>query len=298
MTYFLNLVVGGIFTGSFFALLALSYTIIYGVLRLINFANGSLYALGAYIGYSMLVLLRGWPAVLAILAAIVVASGVCGALSVGIERIAYRPLRQQPVLIMMISALGVAYVIQNTILVIPAWGAPARFYNASIGTGVLQFGGVRISVGQLVIFIVAVTLLATLTWLTTRTNFGMAIRAIATDQYAARLIGLRINSLMARTFLISGVVTGVTGVLAGLYYHSITYDIGFNAGIVAFTAAVAGGIGNVPGAALGGLLLGVLNSLGTGYLGAEWQDVFAFVALIAVLSFRPQGILGELVAER
>jgi branched-chain amino acid transport system permease protein len=298
MTYFLNLVVGGIFTGSFFALLALSYTIIYGVLRLINFANGSLYALGAYIGYSMLVLLRGWPAFLAILAAIVVAAGVCGALSVGIERIAYRPLRQQPVLIMMISALGVAYVIQNTILVIPAWGAPARFYNASIGTGVLQLGGIRTSVGQLVIFMVAVTLLAALTWLTTRTNFGMAIRAIATDQYAARLIGLRINSLMARTFLISGVVTGVTGVLAGLYYHSITYDIGFNAGIVAFTAAVAGGIGNVPGAALGGLLLGVLNSLGTGYLGAEWQDVFAFAALIAVLSFRPQGILGELVAER
>jgi branched-chain amino acid transport system permease protein len=298
MTYFFNLVVGGIFTGSFFALLALSYTIIYGVLRLINFANGSLYALGAYIGYSMLVLLRGWPAFLAILAAIVVAAGVCGALSVGIERIAYRPLRQQPVLIMMISALGVAYVIQNTILVIPAWGAPARFYNASIGTGVLQLGGIRTSVGQLVIFMVAVTLLAALTWLTTRTNFGMAIRAIATDQYAARLIGLRINSLMARTFLISGVVTGVTGVLAGLYYHSITYDIGFNAGIVAFTAAVAGGIGNVPGAALGGLLLGVLNSLGTGYLGAEWQDVFAFAALIAVLSFRPQGILGELVAER
>lgn len=298
MEYLINLLISGIFTGSFFALLALSYTVIYGVLRLINFANGSLYALGAYLGYTVLLMLGSWPTLVAVLVAMVVAAVACGVLSLGIERIAYRPLRRRPVLIMMISALGVSYVIENTILVIKGWGAPTRFYSASVAGGALQLGGVRVSTGQLVIFAVAVVLLVVLTWLTTRTNFGLALRSIASDAYGASLIGLRSDELISRTFFISGVVTAVAGVLAGLYYHSINYDMGFSAGLIAFTAAVAGGIGNVPGAALGGLVLGILNSIGTGYLGAEWQDVFAFVALILVLSIRPQGILGELVAQR
>lgn len=298
MQYFLNLLISGIFTGSFFALLALSYTVIYGVLRLINFANGALYTLGAYLGYSMLLVLANWPTIVAVSVALIVSAAACGTLSLGIERVAYRPLRRQPVLIMMISALGVSYVIQNTILVIKAWGAPTRFYSTSVAGGVLKVGGVRISTGQLVIFAVAVVLLVVLTWLTTRTNFGLAIRSIASDAYGASLIGLRSDRLISQVFFISGVVTAIAGVLAGLYYHSIDYQMGFSAGLIAFTAAVAGGIGNVPGAALGGLLLGILNSVGTGYIGAEWQDVFAFVALIVALTFRPQGILGELVAQR
>ncbi|WP_418060745.1 branched-chain amino acid ABC transporter permease [Pimelobacter simplex] len=298
MEFFVAQLVNGILVGSFVALVALGYTIVYGVLRLINFANGSTYMLGAFIGLSLLNLLGDLPTWLAIVVTLLITGCATGLVGVATERFAYRPLRSQPVLVMLVSALAMAFVIENLVLAIPAWGSSNHPYPVSLPGGSIKLGSVTILASQMVILGAAVLLLVAMYLFVTRTIHGKAMRAVAVDRDAAQLVGVNINRVLSTVFFASAFVAGVTGVLAGLYFGTVQYKMGFNVGAVAFTAAVLGGIGNIPGAVLGGLLIGVLQSLGTGYLGSEWQDVFAFVILIAVLIVRPHGILGEKVGSR
>jgi branched-chain amino acid transport system permease protein len=313
---FPQVLLDGLLLGFMYALIALGYTMVYGVLEFINFAHSEIFIVGAFVGVEILLGLKHaglletlpWPLVLlGLMLAGMLASGV---LAVSIERVAYRPLRAAPRLIPLISAIGMSFFLQDLIrLVESLWRNAFNLVYPSLDALNERFeltATIDVSAKSLVVIVVALLMLWGLHALVNRTRIGTAIRAVAEDQAAASLMGIDVNRIISLTFLIGGAMGGAAGVLFGVQYGLINPYTGFIPGLKAFTAAVLGGIGNIPGAMLGGIVLGLLEAFAASYLslltggafGAEYKDIFAFSVLILILIFRPKGLLGEVVRER
>jgi branched-chain amino acid transport system permease protein len=292
----LQQLVNGLTLGSVYALIALGYTMVYGIIELINFAHGEIYMLGAYMGiitFTLLTVLHltSPDSGLTLLLMMIVAILFCGAYGVTIERLAYRPLRTAPRMSPLISALGVSIFLQNFVML--AQGPKDKGFPELFIQGGIDLPGGRISAIQIFIIATSVLMMFALHLLVRRTKIGKAMRATAQDKQMASLVGIDVNQVISVTFLIGSALAAVAGVMVGMYYGLINFYIGYMAGIKAFTAAVLGGIGSIPGAMIGGVLLGLIESLGAGYISSEYKDVFAFAILVLVLIFRPNGLLGE-----
>lgn len=300
MSLFVEQLVNGLTVGSVYALVALGYTMVYGVMRLINFAHGELFMLGAYLGFTLLVstaLGGALPLGAALVVLILVVMGAAAVLGLAVEGVAYRPLRRANRLTAVVSALGVSIFLQNAAMLL--WGPRYRAYPAwALPEVRWTVAGVHVSLMQAVILVVALGLMVTLYVLIQRTMLGTAIRATAIDHDTARLMGINVDRIIQLIFLIGPALGAAAGVLLGLYYRQVHFTMGWAYGLKAFTAAILGGIGHIPGAMVGGLLLGILEMLGAGYLSAAWKDAFVFVILILLLIIRPTGLLGERVAEK
>jgi len=302
----LQQILNGLVLGSVYALVALGYTMVYGILQLINFAHGDVLMIGAMVGVSMVILLSktGLPGPVVLLIALLVAIPVCIVLSLFIERVAYRPLRNAPRLAPLITAIGVSIVLQTMAMII--WKPNPIVFPDLLSTTPVQIFGAVLAPKQILILVVSAAMMAGLALLVNKTKLGRAMRATAENPRIAGLMGVNANQVIAATFAIGAALAAVAGVLVAMNYNIAQFSMGFIPGLKAFTAAVLGGIGNIAGAVLGGLLLGVIESLGAGYvgdltggfLGSHYQDIFAFVVLIVVLVFRPSGIMGERVADR
>lgn len=297
--------INGLVLGSIYALVALGYTMVYGILELINFAHGEVTMFGAMIGIAVITALGGSaPPVAAIGTALFVAILGCMALGFTIERVAYRRLRHAPRLSVLITAIGISIVLQNVAMLI--WGKQYIRFPEVFAIERYQVAGAIITNLQIAIVLLSLALMGALWLLIHRTPLGRAMRATAQSRDIAGLMGINVNVTISATFVIGAALAAVAGVMVSAYYGLAHYYMGFMLGLKAFTAAVLGGIGNVAGAALGGLLLGIIESLGAGYigpltggfLGSHYQDVFAFLVLILVLTLRPSGLLGERVGER
>ncbi|MER6948016.1 branched-chain amino acid ABC transporter permease [Nonomuraea sp. NPDC000554] len=294
-----QLVWNGLFVGSFYALVALGYSMVYGIIKLLNFAHGDLYMLGAFSGFAVLSALGGvstamtLPVLLAVLLLTMVSTGLAG---VALERVAYRPLRGAPRLSLLITAVGASFAIEYGMRIVA--GPDPQVYPVRLSGTALEVFGASLTLQQLVLIGVAVVLMVGLNLLVTKTREGRAMRAIALDPRTSSLMGIDVNAVISRTFFIGSALAGAAGVMAGAYYGKIDFLMGFLIGLKAFTAAVIGGIGNISGTMLGGLVLGLLESFGTYWLGGEWRDVFAFGVLILFLTVKPTGLLGERVTER
>ena len=291
--------VNGLTVGSIYALVALGYTMVYGVLKMINFAHGDLFALGAYLALTLFGVMTAatqgsaWLALLVIALAVAAAVGAAGIVA---ERIAYRPLRDVGRLPPLVSALGVSVFLQNGIML--TWGARPRAFQHNLGLDAgLNLFGMRISPMQVIILLASLLLMIGLYLFVQRTKVGTAMRAIAVDHDTARLMGIDVNRIIQVVFMLGPALGGVAGMMVGLYYHQLNFTIGWSYGLKAFTAAILGGIGNIPGAMLGGLVLGMAEALAAGVSG-QWKDAIAFVVLIVILVVRPTGLLGERVAEK
>ncbi|NMX92843.1 branched-chain amino acid ABC transporter permease [Pseudomonas sp. WS 5027] len=314
MDAFIQQLLNGLLSGSLYALVALGYTMVYGILRIINFAHGDVLMIGALVGLSVIRVLQAtWPdmpPVLLLLAAAMIAMAFCAVLAVVIERVAYRRLRNAPRLAPLISGIGVSLLLQTVAMLV--WTR-----NPQMFPQLLPLEPIEVLAGDathaavtnataLTTIGVALSLMVGLLLLVERTRFGRAMRAVAENPQVASLMGINPNRIIVMTFAIGGALAALAGIMMASNYGSAHFYMGFLPGIKAFTAAVLGGIGNLKGAMLGGLLLGLIEALGTGYLGAatngvfgsNYQDVFAFIVLIAVLVFRPQGLLGERLATR
>ncbi len=290
----------GLILGSFYALVALGYTMVYGIIKLLNFAHGDLYMVGGFVGFLALSLVGGlmgssWAG---ILCSMIVSMLVVGLLGVIIQRIAYVPMLQAPRLSILITALAVSMVLSNGVMAVTDGEYMA--FTTDLGYEGLDIGNVFISYTQLVLVISAALLMIILYLFVHKTLYGKAMRAIAIDQDACRLMGINVNRIIALTFFIGSSLAAAAGVMAGVYYGSLHFFMGFVIGLKAFTAAVIGGIGSIPGAMLGGLVLGLLEAFGTQipFVGSEWKDVFSFGLLILLLIFKPTGLLGKTEIER
>jgi Branched-chain amino acid ABC-type transport system, permease components len=300
MEEFLQQLTNGLAVGGIYALIALGYTMVYGVLRLINFAHGDLFTLGAYLGFTLLLsaglsgVLAGFALVLLLVALVMGLIALVGYL---LERVAYRPLRQSNRLAAVVSALGASIFFQNAMMLV--YGArPQVFPSGLLPQVSVALFGVEIPLVRFLLFGASLLLMCLLYWFIHKTRTGAAVRAVAIDQDAAKLMGIDVNSIISLVFLIGPALGGAAGVMVGLYYGQISYDMGINYGLKAFIAAILGGIGNIPGAMVGGILLGVIEALGAAYISIAWKDAIAFMVLIAILIFRPTGLLGERVAEK
>jgi branched-chain amino acid transport system permease protein len=292
--------VNGLVLGSFYALVALGYTMVFGVVKLLNFAHGDLYMVGAFVGFlalSVVSTLIGNPWLAVALSALcaMIAVGVVG---VVIERVAYQPLLKAPRLSILITALAVSLTLQNTFLTLTNGQIVA--FGAHLGFAGVRLEGLFINYKQIVLAITAGVLMIALQFFVTRTQYGRAMRAVSIDKDMCELMGIDVTRVIAVTFFIGSALAGAAGTMAGAYYGSIWYFMGFLIGLKAFTAAVIGGIGSIPGAMLGGLVLGLLESFGTQIpgIGSAWKDVFSFAVLILVLVFKPTGLLGQSEQER
>jgi len=304
----LQQIINGLVLGSVYALVALGYTMVYGILGLINFAHGDVVMIGAMTALTIAVALQNaapdLPNALVLLLAIAGAAPVCMALGFTIERVAYRPLRKAPRLAPLITAIGISMVLQAAAMMI--WGRNYFTFPELVSHAPIDVFGATITPVQIMIVTLAAVLMAGLTLMVNRTRLGRAMRATAENQPVAALMGVNINRIISITFIIGSGLGCVAGVMVAANYSIAHYYMGFILGLKAFTAAVLGGIGNIQGAMLGGLLLGLIESLGAGYigdltggfLGSHYQDVFAFFVLVVVLIFRPSGLMGERVAER
>jgi len=297
---FLQQLINGLTIGCVYALIALGYTMVYGILELINFAHGEVYMLGAYlgvIGFGLWQALAwgGGPTV-TIIFLILFAAVLAALWGISIERFAYRPLRKAGRLSPLISALGISIVLQNFVML--SKGAREEVFPDLLAGKGIDIAGAHISPVQMMIFLTSILMMAGLTILVKKTRIGTAMRATAQDRVMAQLCGIDVNQVIALTFAIGSGLAGVAGVLVASHYQMINFYIGYQAGLKAFTAAVLGGIGNIPGAMLGGLILGLIEAFGAGYISSEYKDVYAFVILIVFLVFRPGGILGERVVEK
>jgi len=298
----LQQLINGLTIGAVYALIALGYTMVYGIIQLINFAHGELFVLGAYVGLTLALLigmagpLRGlWGAGM-ILAMGVAAVAVCAAAGWVVERVAYRPLRRSPKLAALITAIGVSFVLQNVLML--GYGARDRYLPNPVPMAHWQWHGVTMTWMHGLMLSTALIVMGGLWWFIRRTRMGQAMLATEQDPLAARLMGIPTDQVISWTFVIGSGLAGIGGVLFGLYYTTINFHDGYLTGLKAFTAAVLGGIGNIPGAMLGGIVLGLLEGLGAGYISSSWKNVFAFVILVLLLLFRPRGLLGERVANR
>ncbi|MCU0562045.1 MAG: branched-chain amino acid ABC transporter permease [Desulfobacterales bacterium] len=286
--------------GSFYALVALGYSMVYGIIKLLNFAHGDIYMVGAFIGFTALSLLVGFlgDGWLGISASLILSMIATGFLGVGIQRLAYRPLLSAPRLSILITAMGVSLLLFNTVMA--ATIGEYKAFETGLGFEGLDFGNIHISYTQIVLVLATALLMVALTLFINKTIYGKAMRAISIDMDACRLMGIDVNKVIALTFFVGSALAAAAGVMAGVYYGSIHFFMGFIIGLKAFTAAVFGGIGIIPGAMLGGLLLGTLESFGTqlSWIGTEWKDVFSFGLLILILVFKPNGLMGRTEIER
>ena len=308
MDIFLQQVINGLVLGSVYALVALGYTMVYGILGLINFAHGEVVMVGALTSLSVIATLMGssigLPGPLIVILALAVAMSVCMLLGFTIERVAYRPLRRAPRLAPLITAIGVSMLLQT--LAMMYWGRRYHTFPEVLKPTRHVFLGAVITDLQIVIIVLSALLMAGLLLLVHFTRLGRAMRATSESQLLAGLMGVDTNKIISATFIIGSALAAIAGLLVSANYGVAQYTMGFILGLKAFTAAVLGGIGNLGGAMLGGLLLGLIESIGAGYigdltggfLGSHYQDVFAFVVLVAVLVFRPTGLLGERVSQR
>ncbi len=306
MDIFLQQIINGLVLGSIYALVALGYTMVYGILGLINFAHGEVVMIGAMVALAAIHALTGTPlpGPVIVLMGLLIAIPACMLLGYGIERVAYRPLRHAPRLAPLITAIGVSIVLQNLAMII--WGRQYIAFPPLLPNDAYVIAGASITLLQIFIFLLATAIMTGLIFLVKRTRLGRAMRATAQNPEVAGLMGVNVNSVISATFIIGSALAAVAGLMVGAYYGLAHYYMGFLLGLKAFSAAVLGGIGNLGGAMLGGLLLGIIESLGAGYigpltggvLGSHYQDVFAFFVLILVLVFRPSGLLGERTTER
>ncbi len=293
-------IVAGLFLGASFALIAVGYSMVYGILRLINFAHGDFYMVAAFISYTILGAVTvgtkvNWGNVVWVGFVTMLAGGV---LAVSVAKLVYSPMRRAATLSLMIAALGVSQILENGVLNIPSWGSNYLPFPVTPPSAGFTVAAVHYTWTQVVIIAIAVVLMGGAYWIVNHTMVGTAMRAVAQDRTAATLMGIRTDRIIAFVFFIGGALAGAAAIMMSLYYGQINYLMGFSIGLQAFTAAVLGGIGNVAGAALGGLLLGVLESVGTGIFGAQWALLFAFGALVLTLWLRPRGLLGERVGQR
>jgi len=298
--------INGVTVGGVYALIAIGYTMVYGILFMLNFAHGEVYMIGGFTGWWVLhlltnssggLLLNGF---IVIILMILFAMALTGALGMGIERFAYRPLRNAPRMNLLLSALGVTIVLRN--LVLNLQGAKIRFFHTSAlipkSIQVFHIGGTVISFMRLLVIGVSIGLMAILTWFVKETKMGKAMRATAQDTEAATFMGIDVNRIILLTFLIGSALGGAAGALVGLLFTQVDYYVGYVAGLKGFTAAVLGGIGSIPGAMVGGFILGIVESLATTLISSTYKDVVSFIILILVLLIRPWGILGEKAPEK
>jgi branched-chain amino acid transport system permease protein len=299
MSFFFQELVNGLTTGALYALVALGFSMVYGVLKLLNFAHGDLYMVGAYIGFFVIQWFGGAqhlsiPVPLLLVIMFVLAAGLVGGLGVAIERFAYRPLRDAPRIAPLITAIGVSFFLESSALLL--FGAQYRVYNTadfiSLSSGI-QIGSVTIDSVQILVLVLGVVLMAGLQLLVNRTRLGRQVRAVAADREAAEMLGINVNFVITATFFLGSALAGVAGIMGGLLFNQVTSTIGFIAGLKAFTAAVVGGIGSIPGAMLGGLFIGVAESFVTGYISSTYSNLIVFGILIVVMLLRPSGLLGR-----
>jgi branched-chain amino acid transport system permease protein len=295
---FVQYLVNGLTIGAFLGLIALGYTMIYGVIRLINFAHGDVYMVGSFIGYTVLTNLvaRHWPYALLVVLALAAGMAFTGVLGMAIERVAYQPLLNASRLAILISALGISLALEEAARII--FGAGFSSYPDVLPNNGFHISSARISFVQVAMFLLCVLLMAALYLFVQRTATGTAMRALAMDRDAARLMGINVERTIILTFFLGSLLAGASGVMQGLYYTQINFIMGFLVGLRAFTAAVLGGIGNIPGAMVAGFLIGLIQSFSAGYISSRWSDAIIFVVLIGVLVFKPTGLFGERVVER
>jgi branched-chain amino acid transport system permease protein len=297
---FFQQLTNGLAVGSIYALIALGYTMVYGVLKLINFAHGDLFTIGAYLGMTLLASFALHETIGPFLGLIVLALMVMGLVAILgaiVERTAYRPLRESPRLSAVVSALGASIFLQNAVMLI--YGARFQVYPEDlIPETSIDLFGLYIPAVRILVLFVSLALMAALFIFIQKTRIGTAIRAAAIDQDAARLMGIDVNRVILLVFLIGPALGGAAGLLVGLQYGQINFTMGWTYGMKAFTAAILGGIGNIPGAMLGGLILGVIEAMGSAYISIAWKDAIAFFVLILILIVRPTGLLGERVADK
>lgn len=300
MEQFFQQLTNGLAVGSIYALIALGYTMVYGVLKLINFAHSDLFTLGAYLGLTLLTSMSLTDRLGPVWGVLILAVMVMGFVALAgalLDRVAYRPLRESPRLSAVVSALGASIFLQNTVMLI--YGARLLVYPSNIlPKTVLHLFELDIPLVRILVLCVSLVMMTGLYLFIQKTRIGTAIRAAAIDQGAARLMGIDVNRVILLVFMLGPSLGGAAGLMVGLYYGQVNFTMGWGYGLKAFTAAILGGIGNIPGAMVGGILLGVIEAMGAAYLSFAWKDAIAFLVLILILIVRPTGLLGERVAEK
>ena len=308
MDVFLQQIINGLVLGSMYALIALGYTMVYGIINLINFAHGEVLMVGALTSWSVIGIMTegmpGTPGWVMLLLATLVACFVASVLNFTIEKLAYRPLRNSPKLAPLITAIGMSILLQTLAMII--WKPNYKPYPTLLPNTPINLGGAVISPTQIMILVVTAVSLAVLMWIVNSTRLGRAMRATAENPRVAGLMGVKPDVVISATFIIGAILAAIAGVMYASNYGTVHHSMGFLPGLKAFTAAVFGGIGNLSGAVVGGVLLGLIESIASGYigqltggvLGSHYSDIFAFVVLIIVLALRPSGLLGERVADR
>ena len=300
MEQFFQQLLNGLAVGGIYALVALGYTMVYGVLKLINFAHGDLFTIGAYLGLTLLVscnLAGVLPPVVAVLAVFIMVGIMVAIIGCLLERAAYRPLRKAGRLSAVVSALGASIFFQNAVMLV--YGARFYVYPDWLRPDfTVDLFGIAVPGVRLMVIAASVILMLALWAFIQRTRIGAAVRAVAIDQGAARLMGINVDRIISLVFFIGPGLGGAAGLMVGIYYGQIDFTMGWSYGLKAFTAAILGGIGNIPGAMIGGLLLGVIAALAAGYIAIAWKDAIAFTVLILILIIRPTGILGERTADK
>ena len=308
MDVFLQQIINGLVLGSMYALIALGYTMVYGIINLINFAHGEVLMVGALTSWSLIGIMTegmpGTPGWVMLLLATLVACFVASVLNFTIEKLAYRPLRNSPKLAPLITAIGMSILLQTLAMII--WKPNYKPYPTLLPNTPINLGGAVISPTQIMILVVTAVPLAVLMWIVNSTRLGRAMRATAENPRVAGLMGVKPDVVISATFIIGAILAAIAGVMYASNYGTVHHSMGFLPGLKAFTAAVFGGIGNLSGAVVGGVLLGLIESISSGYigqltggvLGSHYSDIFAFVVLIIVLTLRPSGLLGERVADR
>ena len=291
MEAFLQQLINGLSLGSIYALIALGYTMVYGIIKLINFAHGDIYMVGAFVGYTAINSLH-----LSFFLALILSMVFCAVLGVAIERIAYKPLRNATRVAALITAIGMSYLLQNGMIYLV--GSETRAFPQVIKNKIYEFMGLQVSQTQILIFATTIILMLALQLIVQKTKMGKAMRAVSTDADAARLMGINVDNVISFTFALGSSLAGAAGVLVGLYYNSIEPMMGYAPGLKAFIAAVLGGIGIIPGAMFGGFTIGIIETLVSGYGGSLIKDAVVYLILIVILIFKPSGLLGKNVKEK
>lgn len=291
MQLFLQQLVNGVALGSIYALIALGYTMVYGIIKLINFAHADIYMMGAFVGYFLVVQLQ-----MNLFLAMLIAMIFCAILGVVIEKIAYKPLRNSTRVAALITAIGVSYLLQNVMIYF--LGPEVRAFPSPLETSIYRLGNIIINSKQILVFVITVSLMIILQFVVQKTKMGKAMRAVSVDTEAAQLMGIDVNRVISFTFMLGSALAGIAGVLVGVYYNSISPTMGVTMGLKAFVAAVVGGIGSIPGAMVGGYLIGILETIVTFMGGSMYKDAVVYGLLIVILLVLPAGLFGKNTSEK